>query len=579
MPKRWIITPPWPGCHDASRRLGISPLMARLLHNRGLDDDAAIAAFLDPSLKTLLAPEQLHHADVAADLIARKIRERRPIVIYGDYDVDGITGTAILWHILKLAGASVSYYIPHRLEEGYGLNAEALRTLRAQGADTVVSVDCGITAVEEARVAREVGLTLIISDHHCPGPVLPEADCLVHPCIEPAYPNPDLCGAGVAFKLAWALAKSLSNADRVRPEFRAFLLNATALAAMGTIADVVPLTGENRVIARHGLVGIRECPLIGVRALVEAARLKSQKLDSDHVGFWLAPRLNAAGRMGHALLAAELLTTADEPRALEIAGYLEEQNRQRQAIEREIFHRACELIDERGLAGDGRRAIVLAADGWHAGVIGIVASRVVERYGRPTVLIALENGTGQGSARSVRNFEMHTALADCAGHLLAYGGHAMAGGLRIGRENVRAFEEAFVHRANQRLTAQDLEPALRLDGEVALSELTEPVVRDLERLAPFGQGNPKPRFATGMLNLDGEPRCVGKTGDHLQFSVSDGHTRRKAIAFGGKPWLQPLIDHRRLRVAFEPILNTFNGRTSVELQVMDIALPNESETR
>jgi single-stranded-DNA-specific exonuclease len=549
--------------------------MAQLLYNRGLTEPSEIAGFLDPALKTLHPPVLLGKTHAAAELIASKIRDRRPIVIYGDYDVDGIAGTAILWHLLRLAGAQVSYYVPHRLEEGYGLNAEALRALRAQGADTVISVDCGITAIEEARVAREIGLTLVITDHHCPGPALPEADCLVHPCIEPAYPNPDLCGAGVAFKLAWAVAQTLSSSERVSREFREFLISATALAAMGTIADVVPLLGENRVIARHGLVGIKECKLLGVQALIAAAKLDSSKLESDHVGFWLAPRLNAAGRMGHALQAVELLTTADGPRAAEIAGFLEAQNRRRQAVERDIFDQACTMIEERKLATDARRGIVLAREGWHAGVIGIVASRVVERYGRPTVLIALENGMGQGSARSIRNFEMHTALAECAGHLTAYGGHAMAGGLRIQRECVEPFTEAFVHRANQRLTAQDLEPVLRLDAEVSLADLTEPVVRDLQRLGPHGQGNPRPRFATGTVHLDGEPRLVGKTGDHLQFSVSDGRQRRKAIFFRGRDFLQPMLDCRRFRVAFEPILNEFNGRTSVELQVLDIRFASE----
>jgi len=573
LPKRWIVAPPWPDCPNAARRLGISALMAQVLHNRGLVDCDAVAAFLNPALKTLHQPESLSDSTAAAELIARKVREKKTIVIYGDYDVDGIAGTAILWHLLKLAGAQVSYYIPHRLEEGYGINAEALRHLKAQGADTLISVDCGITAIKEAKVAREIGLTLIITDHHAPGPELPDADCIVHPRVEPAYPNPDVCGAGVAFKLAWAVAKALCQTDRVNPQFRDFLVDATGLAALGTIADVVPLTGENRVIARHGLVGMVHSKLPGLEALISAARIEDNKLDSDRVGFWLAPRLNAAGRMGHAHLAVELLTTATPERAREIALYLEEQNRRRQSLEREIFRKACEMIEEQKLATDACRGIVLAHDGWHAGVIGIVASRVVERYHRPTVLIALENGMGQGSARSIRNFEMHTALAECAAHLEGFGGHAMAGGLRIKRESLAAFTEAFIHRANQRLTPADLEPTLRLDAEVTLAELTEPVVRDLDRLAPYGQGNPRPKFASTWLQLDGEPRCVGKNGDHLQFCLSDGLNRRKAIAFGGKDWRQPLIDRRRCRVAFEPILNTFNGRTSVELQVLDIVLP------
>ena len=573
MPRQWIITHAWPDCVAAARRIGTSPLVAQLLHNRGMAETEAARAFLNPELKTLYAPDELPGAVEAAGVVAEKIRQRRPIAIYGDYDVDGITGTAILWHLLKLAGAEVSFYIPHRLEEGYGLNAEAIRQLRSEGIDTVISVDCGITAIEEAKVAREIGLTLVITDHHAPGPALPEADAIVHPQVGSGYPNVDLCGAGVAFKLAWAIARTLSESERVTAEFREFLVDATGLVALGTIADVVPLVGENRVLARFGLSGLKESKLAGLQALIESVRLGDKKIDSEHVGFWLAPRLNAAGRMGHAQLAVELLTRADEARAKEIALYLDEHNRERQATERRIVKEACERIEAEGLAGDGRRAIVLANEGWHAGVIGIVASRIVDRYCRPTVMIALENGEGQGSARSVPHFPLHQALADCSEHLEAYGGHAMAAGLRIKHKNVEAFTEVFIARANQQLTGKDLEPALKLDAQVKLQTLTEPMVRDIDRLAPFGTGNPKPRFATGPLRLEGEPRVVGKNGGHLQFSLTDGRTRRKAIAFGQADQIEPLTDHRQCRVAFKPILNTYNGRTSVELQVIDFVFP------
>lgn len=573
MPKNWTISPPWPQCAAAARRLGIHPLLAQVLHNRGVTDPEAVRTFLKPELKALLAPETLPGAVAAAEIIARKIRDRRPIVIYGDYDVDGITGTAILWHLLTLAGACVSFYVPHRLEEGYGVNAEALRQIRRDGADTVITVDCGITAVEEAKVARQIGLTLIVTDHHAPGPVLPETDAIVHPTVAAGYANPNLCGAGVAFKLAWAIARTLSQSERVSPAFRKFLVDATSLAALGTIADVVPLNGENRVLARYGLLGVNDTRLIGLRALIESARLADQRIDSEHVGFWLAPRLNAAGRMGHAQLAVELLTLADASRAKEIAVYLESQNRGRQSTERAIFARACEMIESGNLASDARRAIVLASEDWHAGVIGIVASRIVDRYCRPTVLISLENGQGQGSARSIRHFEMHRALAECAEHLDAFGGHAMAAGLRIRPERIEPFTESFVELANRTLTARDLDPSLRLDAEVSLCDLPDALVYELQKLAPFGTGNPKPKFASGMLQLSGEPRVVGKDGRHVQFALTDGRIVRKAIAFNQKDALRPLLDHRRCRVAFEPIIDTYNGRTSVKLQVIDMAFP------
>jgi len=574
MPKRWMIAPPWPECERAARRLGVSPLIAQLLFNRGITDRDTAQAFLDPQLKTLPEPNLLPGAAEAARLVAAKVREHKTIVLYGDYDVDGITGTAILWHILTLAGAEVSYYIPHRLEEGYGLNSDALRQIRSDGGDTVITVDCGIGAVEPVRVAREIGLTLVITDHHTPGDTLPDADGIVHPQIAGGYPNPNLCGAGVAFKLAWAIARTLSGSQRVSQQFRDFLIDAMGLVALGTIADVVPLIDENRVLARFGLTGLTESKLTGLVTLIETARLNNQKLSSEHVGFWLAPRLNAAGRMGHALLAAELLTRADEPRAREIALYLEEQNRKRQTIERRILKEACDKIEANNLASDARRAIVLAAHKWHAGVIGIVASRIVDRYHRPAVLISLDNGQCHGSGRSIRYFDLHQALADCREHLFTFGGHAMAAGLRIEPAKIEAFTEAFVARANQVLTAKDLEPTLRLDAEVPLGCITESLVRDLDRLAPFGQGNPKPRFASPTLALEGEPRTVGKTGEHLSFRLTDGRTHLKAIAFGQSHQLPALLEHRRCRVAFQPILNNYNNRTSVELQILDFTFPD-----
>ena len=573
MTKSWSIAPAWPECGEAARRFGIPPLVAQVLFNRGVVEPDAIRTFLDPKLTHLHAPESLPGVSRAAERIAHAVRERQSIVIYGDYDADGLTSTAILWHMLTLAGANVSYYIPHRIEEGYGVNSEAVRQIRRDGADLMITVDCGITAAEQVRLARELGLAVVITDHHSFDGPLPEADAVVHPRAGDGYPNPDLCGAGVAFKLAWAIAKSLSGTEKVNPRFRDFLVDATGLVALGTIADVVPLTGENRILARHGLTGLAKSKLTGIMALIEAARLTDQKLDSEHVGFWLAPRLNSAGRMADGELAAELLTSANADRSREIALLLEQHNRERKNLERRISDEACEMIEARNLASDARRGIVLASENWHAGVIGIVASRVVERYRRPTVIIALDNGQGQGSGRSIPHFELNRALADCSEHLIAFGGHAMAAGLRIAADRVEAFTEAFVARANQRLTAQDLEPTLRLDGEAALSELSEQAVRQLEQLAPFGQGNPRPRFASGVLELDGEPRAMGPNGEHLNFHLTDGRCRCRAVAFNQKDQLPALLEHRRCKVAFTPQINTFRGYTNVEIHVVDIKCP------
>ena len=573
MAKEWIIQPPWERCREASVRWNVPPLVAQLLRNRGIDLEGDPAGFLTPRLADLHPPELLPGVTRAASLLAEAVRSGRRIVLYGDYDVDGITGVAILWRLLTEAGADVGYYVPHRLEEGYGLNAEALRKLTEEGAKTIVSVDCGITAVEVADTTPE-GLELIITDHHQPQERVPEsAAAIVHPTVGGQYPNPHLCGAGVAFKLAWALARELSGATRVAPNYRDLLMEALPLAALGTIADVVPLVGENRIIARCGLARLKGTQDVGLRALIDSAGLAGQRIGDYEVGFRLAPRLNAAGRMGHARLAVELVTRADAARASEIALYLEEHNRSRRALERRIVQQACEMVQERGMDGDACRGIVLSCEGWHAGVIGIVAARLVDRYRRPTILIAVNGETGQGSARSVEHFEMHEALAACREHLLEFGGHSMAAGLKIDPGAVEAFTEAFIDQANNRLTGADLRAKVRLDAEVSLAELDVRTVEAVVNLGPFGVGNPTPRLATGWMELAGEPRCVGGNGEHLQAAFRQDDAVIRSIAFGQAAAAQDLMQHRRCRVAFEPNINDYQGRRSAEMRVLDFHFP------
>lgn len=575
----WIIEPPRAEARDFAARLGVSSLTAQVLLNRGVESVEAAQTFLNPKLSDLYEPDRIFGMERAAELLAAAVRDRRRIVLYGDYDVDGITGVAILWHCLTLAGAAPDFYVPHRLEEGYGINTAAIEKLARDGAQVIVSVDCGITAIEPARVARRMGVELIITDHHRPlsgadgAPELPEAAAIVHPGLGESPVNPDLSGSGVALKLAWALAQKLSAARRVTPEFREFLLTATSVAALGLIADVVPLTGENRIVAHQGLRGLPSCPQPGVQALIRSARLDGKSLDGYDVGFKLAPRLNAIGRMGHAHLAVEMLTRATPEEAQRIAKNLEEQNSKRQALERRILADARDMVAERGMDGDGTRAIVLASEGWHAGVIGIVASRLVDEYGKPAVLIALENGAGQGSARSVRHFPLHEALHECRAHLVSYGGHAMAAGLRIESARFAAFAEAFLGRAAQRLTAADMRPRMQIDALADPSELVEPLMRELSRLGPHGMGNASPRFATDWLDLCGEPRLVGARSDHLQFSLGRNGVQRKAVAFGMAKHRDLLCDARRCRVAFRPMLNEWMGRRSVEMQVLDFQFP------
>jgi single-stranded-DNA-specific exonuclease len=582
-PKRWTVPELHPAAEELAAKLKSSPLLAQVLLNRGLSETADCTAFLRPSLKCLHDPFSIANLRLAAERIARAIADKERIVIYGDYDVDGITATSILWHAITLFGGTVEFYIPHRVDEGYGLNTEAITQICDDGAKLIVTVDCGVTAIEQAKVAKERGVDLIISDHHewkeqhggagePSTPLLPDCYCIVHPRLgeEPAYPNPHLCGAGVAFKLAWGIGLAISGADRVSEEFRNFLVEATALAGLGTIADVVPLVGENRILAHFGLGGLKQTKLRGLIALIDSAGLAGQKLDSYDVGFKLAPRLNACGRMGHARLAVEMLTKASDAQAIEIATYLEQQNRARQAVERKILDAALAQVAEHSLDADDCHGIVLGAEGWHAGVIGIVASRIVDRFHRPTVMVALTNGHGQGSGRSIAGFHLTKALQACGEHLETFGGHEMAAGLKLKTENFNDFREAFAAHAKAVLPAEALVAELPLEAVASLRQLTAALVTDLQRLGPFGHANRKPLLACHGLEITSLPRRVGKTGDHLQLQVRDETGTMKCIAFGYGAMFDQLGPGVKIDLAIEPTTNEYNGRSNVELQVKDL---------
>jgi len=585
-PLDWIIAPPAPAeAAELAAALKTSPLIAQMLLNRGLRDVGECQRFLSPTLMHLHEPARLPGLMTAAERLSRAIRDREKIVIYGDYDVDGITGTAILWHAIRILGGQAEYYIPHRLDEGYGLNAEAMAQICDAGAQLIVTVDCGVTALEEARIAAERGVDLIITDHHewhASGPEnlggrpeLPVCHAVVHPRLgaadpSAAYPNPCLCGAGVAFKLAWGLGQIHNGATRVSEPFRNFLVEATALAALGTIADVVPLTGENRSLAHFGLGGLMQSRLIGIRALIESAGLTGQKLNSYHVGFLLAPRLNACGRMGHAREAVELLTRADAAAAARIAGELEKQNRARQLTEREIFRQAMEQARSLGCDADECRGVVLASEGWHPGVIGIVASRVVNRLNRPTIMIALANGHGHGSGRSIAGFHLARALDACRQHLETCGGHEMAAGLRLRRERLDDFRRAFADYARGAVSDQMLRPALHLDCEAQLGQITGPLVDQINRMGPFGTANPRPLLCVRDVEVAAVPRRVGKSGEHLQLVVRQNGSRVRCIAFGQGALFERLVPGTRVDLAAEAVINEYNGFRNVQLEIRDV---------
>jgi len=578
----WFLKPVWNQRRLLAEHLGISDLMAQLLYNRGISEPEQARKFLQPALNDLIDPSQMSGIAVAVKRIRQAVSRGEKIVLYGDYDVDGITGVAILWRCFHLAGVDVEYYVPHRIDEGYGLNVEAIRHLAEKGAKLIITVDCGITDHQSATVAAELGMDLIVTDHHKIDVEPVRAQAVVHPDLPGQnYPNKYLCGAGVAFKLAWGLAQEFSGAQKVSDEFRDYLLSATALAALGTIADVVPLQGENRVIARFGLEALASGTDNGIRALLHASGLAGSKLQSTDIGFRLAPRLNAAGRMGHARLAVELFAKSSPVRAEEIAGYLESQNRLRQKVQKEITEQAVRQVTTLGMDHPDWRGIVLADENWHGGVIGIVASRLVEIYNRPTIIISLQADKAQGSGRSVPGFDICRALEHCRKLLLKYGGHAMAAGLNIDASKIDIFRREFNQYACDHLTEETRKKKLEIDAEVRLSELTLPALEMFAKLAPFGQGNPPVKLAARNLRLVGSPRRMGRKGDHLQLTVAPAddslaHLQpgkvMRAVAFGKGKWEKKLKDAESFNLAFEPVINRFNGNTSVEMIVEDIQL-------
>jgi single-stranded-DNA-specific exonuclease len=574
MQKRWRIEP-----HDApriaalERTAGVPPVLAQLLLARGVNDVAGVRAFLDGKLTHLRDPEELPGVPAAVERIDAAVRAGRRIYIYGDYDADGMTAAAILVRTLRLLNADVHYYVPNRLEEGYGLNDEALAQLAARGASLVITVDCGIASIAEAETARRLGLELIITDHHEPAERLPEAAAIVHPSLPGGgYPFAGLCGAGVAFKLAWALCQRAAGAKKVNPAMRNMLLTAIGLASLGAVADVVPLLDENRILVRHGLVSLRNQPPLGIARLMHITELDQKPLlQAEDIAFTLAPRLNAAGRLGQAALGIDLLTTDDPDRADSLARYIHQLNEDRGALERKIYLAANKQAKEQ-FDPENDPALVLADRGWHVGVIGIVAGRLAERYCRPVILLSLDGlgvKTAVGSARSAGVCHLHRALAACSSYLCGFGGHAAAAGLRIAEPQIAAFRSAFCeYVASESPRAGFAE--LRIDAEAPLSQLTLQTVEQIERLAPFGQGNPRPVLCASGAQIHGPPKRIGGGERHLSLRIRQHHVTLRAVGFNYGESADDLASSPGpLDIAFQPVMNTFKGRRSVEMHLVD----------
>ena len=556
-PAKRLSCPPYSAlaADRISRALGLSPIAAAILVRRGHDSPDAARSFLTAEERH----DPFAFADMApvCDLVLAHVQRGSRIVVHGDYDVDGVCSTAVVIGTLRALGADPSWLLPSRFDEGYGLSASTVERLVASKADLLITTDCGITAVEQVEAARRAGLDVVITDHHRPGERLPDAPIL-HPALG-GYPFPDLCATGVAHKLAEALHTRAGS----EPELAARELD---LVAMATIADLVPLHGENRRLVREGLAALARTRRPGLLALMRVAHVEPRRLDEGTVGFRLGPRINAAGRMQRADASLELLLTSDESRAAAVAAELDQLNRERRDTETRItFAAESARADQREAP-----AYVLAGDGWHPGVIGIVASRMVERYHRPCVLVALEGDGGRGSGRSIPAYDLHAGLGACSEHLRRFGGHAMAAGLEVDRADVDPLREALVAHASSVLAAADLEPIERVDGLVGVAALRLDLAEELGRLAPFGQGNPVPTLLVPAVAL-GSVRPLGEDEQHARFTLEGGGARASGVAFRTQATKLAGSASRHAAVRLEA--NEWNGAVEPRVVLRALAEP------
>jgi single-stranded-DNA-specific exonuclease len=541
--------------------LSVPRALAALLLQRGFDDVESARRFLRPALDHLGDPLAMRGMVEAVDAVASAVRGGQTILVHGDYDVDGQCATALLTRALRVAGATVEPFVPHRMQDGYDFREAGLARAREVGAGLILTCDCGITAVETVRAARAEGLAVVVTDHHLPGDELPPATAILDPQLDgDDSPYAMLCGTGVAFKLVQALVPVLGLPSHLP-------LHLLDYVALATVADVVPLQGENRVLVQQGLKVLSNTRWAGLRALIRSAGLEGKPLRAGQLGFVLGPRLNAVGRIGDAKDGLRLLLTDDEGEAQRLAEQLEGQNAERQSLDQAILEEAIEQVETNGRL-DSDAAIVLAAEGWHAGVIGIVASRLVERYGRPAFMIAFgedASALGKGSGRSISRFHLRDALTACEDLLERYGGHRMAAGLTIHRDRFDAFRERFVAEANRLLQRDDLVPEQRVDVVLALDEATPELESLCQYLEPCGMGNPGPVFAVRGAWLDGA-REVGK--GHLKGVLRSGGASIDAIGFGmfdRAPAPAESVD-----VAFKLETNSYRGRESLQARLLAI---------
>lgn len=538
-------------------RNGISLLLARVLINRGIDTDEKVKKFLYPKLTDLYDPFLLNDMDKATNVIIDSINNKEHITIYGDYDVDGITSISILIKFFKSIGVDVSYYLPNRLFEGYGLNSEAIDILKKRGTNLLITVDCGISGHDEIEYAKELGIKVIVTDHHECSDSIPNAIAVIdHKRKDNTYPCNSLAGVGVAFKLIQALCIKMNLPNE---NFLRFL----DIVCLGTVADIVPLIDENRVIVKYGLEKIKETTNVGLKALIGISGYNS--VDSTAISFGLAPRINACGRMGEAELALKLLLTNDEEEALSIATRLQEMNKERQEIEKRIMEEAKAIIERDRLYEDS--VIVVGSENWHHGVIGIVASKITELYYKPSILICIEGDEGKGSGRSIDGFDLHGALNQCSDSLIRFGGHEMAIGLTIDKNKIDEFREKLKSIAND-VIPQDSVPVIKVDSEITSKEISVDTVKSLSMLQPYGESNNAPVFVYRNIKVD-SIRTLSD-GKHLKLNVKDGNTVFDAIAFNMGDRKDSIHMGDRVDILHYLEINKYNGLEKIQLNVKDI---------
>ncbi|MDO8682614.1 MAG: single-stranded-DNA-specific exonuclease RecJ [Armatimonadota bacterium] len=549
------------------RELGVAPLVARLLVNRGIESVADAAEFLNPSLDNLHDPFDLPDMRLAVDRVKLAIERKEKILVHGDYDVDGVSSAALLIRVLRALDADVEARVPHRKREGYDIKPLTVEEAKADGVSLIITADCGVTACDTVSHAANLGIDIVVTDHHEPGPELPKAVAVVNPRrSDSTYPFKDLAGVGVAFKLAQALVRDLGY-----PESR-FQRKFLDLVALGTVSDVAPLLGENRTLVKFGLEEMSKTRKVGLRRLIQNCGLEDKALSTYNIGFVLGPRINAVGRLDDSAIALQLLLTRDDAEADDLVGILEERNKERQLEQMRIWSEVSRMLEARNL--DGMSVVVLAAPGWNAGVVGIVASKVVERYCRPAVLISADEaaGVGSGSARSIDTFDIGSALHECSDLLERCGGHALAAGLSVKLENLEAFEEKLNKIAGDLITPEDMIPSIDIDGELELADVSLSLAEDLKRLEPFGMGNPEPLFATRKaMVLD--RRTVGSDGAHLKLRVrSNGAQPTDCIAFGQGGAYDSVQVGSPIDLCYNIRINHFNGMDTVQLTVKDLGV-------